>query len=275
MSTLGTTSPPFLLVTGGKGGVGKTTVTANLGIELARAGSQPVAVDLDFGLADLAVVLKLSPEKHVEHFLSGDQPLSNCLTDAPEGLRVLAAGSEARDAGRDGGRRRRLLEALRDPVEQAGLLVGDSPAGIGPDVLEFAAEADRVLLVTTPEPAALTDAYSVVKAVDAHARERGIEVPTPDVFVNLATDAAEARAVVGRLRSVCERFLCRSPRLLGWMPRSRSVLNASARQEPFVLSDPKSLAARSIRQLAKRFSDLATRSGAASLVSQGGSFHDR
>jgi flagellar biosynthesis protein FlhG len=154
-------------------------------------------------------------------------------------------------------------------------VLGDSPAGIGPDVLDSAAHADRVLVVTTPEPAALTDAYSVMKALDAHARSAEREIPTPDVFVNLATDAAHARGVAGRLRAACERFLCRSPRLVGWMPRSRGVLSAAGRQEPFVVSDPRSVPARAMRQLARRFSDLAAGAPALAAASQGVSGHGR
>jgi len=266
---------PFVLITGGKGGVGKTTLAANLGVELARAGVRPLAVDLDLGLADLAVVLRLEPERDVESLLEGGRSLEECLTEGPAGLRVLAAGGETRDAGKDGERRRHLFASLRRPGIPTGLVLGDSPAGIGPDVLECAAHADRVLVVTTPEPAALTDAYSVVKAIDAHAESEAREIPTPDVFVNLATDASHARSVAGRLRAVCERFLCRSPRLLGWMPRSRGVLAAAARQEAFVLADPRSVPSRAVRQLARRFSDLAADAQALMGAPQGVCEHGR
>lgn len=266
---------PFVLVTGGKGGVGKTTIAANLGVELALGGWAPVALDLDFGLADLATVLRLAPEHDSEDFFERGRPLADCLTAGPGGLRVLAASDIARDAGRDGERRERLRGAAGGAALAAGIVLGDSAAGIGPDVLDFALHADRVLVVTTPDPAALTDAYCTIKALDLAARKAGREVPTPDVFVNLAGDAAQAQAVSGRLRSVCERFLCRSPRLVGWMPRGRSVLSASARQEAFVLSEPRSPAARSIRQLARRFSDLAVRRRAPALVAQGAADHGR
>jgi len=250
--TLGEERAPFVLITGGKGGVGKTTLAANLGVELALRGADPIAVDLDFGLADLAVVLKLEPDRDSEDFFAGRRTLEDCLVRGPAGLRVLAAGAEARDPARDGERRARLCAGLDELRSPRGIVLADSPAGIGPDVLEFALGADRVLIVTTPDPAALTDAYCTLKALDARSRKLGREIPTPDVFVNLAADAAEARSVAGRLRAVCERFLSRSPRLVGWMPRSRGVLSASARQEPFLLTDPRSLSARAVRRLARR-----------------------
>ncbi len=253
---------PLVLVTGGKGGVGKTTLAANLGVALARMGRAPVLCDLDFGLADLSVVLKLAPAHDSDDFFAGRRTLEECLVEGPLGLRVLAAGEATHDPVHGGERRARLLAALAALPCAGGPALADSPAGIGPDVLDVALHAARVLLVTTPDPAALADAYRVVKAVDARAREAGREVPTPEVFVNLAADAAEARAVAERLRSACERFLARSPRLVGWMPRSRGVLCASARQEPFLVSDPGSLATRAVLRLARRFSDLAILPGA-------------
>ena len=138
-------------------------------------------------------------------------------------------------------------------------MVGDSPAGIGGDVVDFGVRATRVLVVTTPEPAAVTDAYGVIKALDSFATSREVELPTPDLFINMAASAEEARSVSEKLGTVCRRFLSRSPRLAGWMPRARTVLLSVAAQEPFVLRDPRSLAARCMRRLARRYSHLAGR----------------
>jgi len=249
---------PFLLVTGGKGGVGKTTLAANLGVALANTGLDPLLVDLDFGLANLDVVLGVRPERTVEDFFAGTSHLQDCIHAGPGGVDVIPAGSGSFEMGRpDAARSTRLLRAL-DKSERA-LIVGDSAAGIGEDVLRFAVAARRVLVVTTPEPTAVTDAYGTIKALDAYARESGVEVATPDVFVNLADDAGQARNIASHLRTVCERFLTRSPRLVGWMPRSRAVLLSVIAQTPFVLSDPRSASARSIARLADRYAPLAAR----------------
>ena len=250
-------SVPLVLVTGGKGGVGKTTVAANLGLSLGRLGAEPLLVDLDFGLANLNVILGLPPGRTVENFLRGTSSLAECLQSAPHGVRVLPAGSGSFEMGRpDARRRQRLLQGLAT-LAPRGPIIGDSPAGIGDDVLDFAVRSDRVLVVTTPEPAAVTDAYGVIKAVDAYAAVSGIEVPTPELFVNLAANAVEARSIADKLRSVCERFLSRSPRLVGWMPRSRCVLRGVIEQRPFVLGDPRSMPARGMERLARRYAALA------------------
>ena len=100
------------------------------------------------------------------------------------------------------------------------MVVGDSAAGVGADVLAFAALADRVvLIVSTPDLAALTDAYGLIKALDQHGVRHGVDIPTPEVLVNHASGVEEGRAVARKLRSICERFLARSPRQAGWLPR--------------------------------------------------------
>ena len=249
----GPTHPPLVLVTGGKGGVGKTTVAANLGLALHAAGSAPLLVDLDLSLANLDVVLGVQPTHTTEDYLAGDATLEECLWRDERGLRLLAAGSGSYDMGRPDAERRARLRSALDGVD-ADLLVGDSPAGIGADVLDFAVTAQRVLVVTTPEPAAFTDAYGLIKALDAYARDQGTEVPTPEVFVNFAADLEEARGVAAKMAELCERFLARSPRFAGWMPRSEAVQRSGISQAPFVESAPRSLATHCVERLARRLS---------------------
>ena len=240
---------PFVLVTGGKGGVGKSTLAANLGVELARSKRDALLVDLDLGLANLDVLLDLPKQNDVEDFLFGGKELEDCVVRGPCGVAVLPAGSGTAAMGlADEERGARLLSEVARLAAGYELVVGDSAAGIGGDVLAFAARADRVIVVTTPEPAALTDAYGVIKALDSVAQG----VPTPEVFVNFAAGLEEAKRVAVRLRTTAERFLDRSPRFVGWLPRSRTVLASALEQVPFVLSDPGSLAARCLRSFAQR-----------------------
>lgn len=244
---------PFVLVTGGKGGVGKSTLAANLGVELARAGTATLLVDLDLGLANLDVLLRLPKRRHLEDFLTGDASLEDCVVEGPEGVHVLpAASGNAAMARPDDHRQSRLLDEVARLAGNYEMVLGDTAAGIGADVLSFAAAADRVLVVTTPEPAALADAYGVLKALDAFAVENEQEVATPELVVNLTSGAEEARRVAKNLGAVCTRFLARSPRLVGWIPRSRGVLTASLAQRAFVQTDPSSPASRAVRGLAER-----------------------
>ena len=130
------------------------------------------------------------------------------------------------------------------------VILCDGAAGIGGDVLGIAAAADRVLLVTSGDAPALTDAYGLLKALDAYALREDLEVPTPDLVVNLAASREEAQATSKKLRRVSERFLCRSPRCVGWIPNSKDVQSAASKQAAFVLSAPEGLAARCVGEVA-------------------------
>jgi len=228
----------FVVVTGGKGGVGKTSLVTSVGVVLARAGERVLAVDLDLGLGDVSVMLRVNARATIEDHLAGERSIEECIHAGPGGLCVLPAGSGTLAMGRpDAARRRRILEGLAGVADRYDLILADTAAGIGPDVLDFCAAADRVLLVTAPEPAAVTDAYGLIKALDALGRESGPDVPTPELVVNLCSGSEEAERTAARLRAVCERFLARSPRLLGWLPRCAAVRDGVWSEVPFALSD--------------------------------------
>ena len=227
---------PFLMFAGGKGGVGKTTLAANLGVQIAREGLRVLLADLDLGLGNLGVFLRLTPRRTVEDALRGDARAEDCVIRGPGGVYVLPAGSGSAEMGRgDPERRARIATDLARLSSSFDLVIGDGAAGIGPDVLAFATRADHVLCVTTPEPAALTDAFGLIKALDTYSHEAVVEVPTPELVVNLVDGAAQAGSTADKLRRVCERFLTRSPRMAGWLPRSTAVLRSATTQHPFAL----------------------------------------
>lgn len=244
---------PLVLVTGGKGGVGKSTLAANLGVRLAARGRRVLLVDLDLGLANLDVLLRLRPARTVEDALAGSCQLADCVVAGPGGLAVLPAGNGSLAMGfPDAARRAALMRGVQGLAQDFDLVLADSAAGIGHDVLGFAARADRVLLVTTPDPAALTDAYGLVKALDAWGREERSEVPTPELIVNQAAGLEQAESTGQRLRAVCERFLCRSPRLAGWLPLSAQVARSARLQRPFALDGRDDLAQRCLTRISER-----------------------
>ena len=264
-----TSSPnaaPFVLVTGGKGGVGKTTVAGNLGALMAREGKRVLLVDLDLGLANLNVLFGVTVgDKAIDRALDGECSPQDCIVDCGQVASVKGPGCVHLVAGSSGeesmGRLRsdrhaRLIEMIGELAKDYDIVLGDSAAGIGPEVLKFAALADRVFVVTTPELAALTDAYGLIKALDQFSARSGTDVPTPEVVVNHASGVEEGKAIAAKLRAICERFLARSPRQAGWLPRSVQVARCATEQTPFALRPKRALEQHCIVQIARRLDGL-------------------
>lgn len=245
---------PFMLITGGKGGVGKTTLSANLAVQLALQGRRVLLVDLDLGLANLNILMRLTPGPTLEDALEGRSSFSECVVEGPAGVHVLPASSGTAGMGRlDSKSREAILSGLGQLAPDYDVVLGDSSAGIGPDVLAFAAAADQVWVITTPQAAALTDAYGLIKALHAFGIQNDVEVPTPELVVNLAAGLEEAQRSARRLCAVSERFLMRRPRSGGWMPLSRRVAESVRRRRPFALERaPNSLESNCLRSIARR-----------------------
>lgn len=253
---------PFVLVTGGKGGVGKTTVAANLGIELGREGHRVLLVDLDFGLANLDLMLGVTAGPTIEDVLDGGAEVDDCLVEGPGGVHLLPASNGSERMGDVSSERlERVAAVVQEASREFDVVVADSAAGVGPGVLRFASAADRVFVVTTPELAALTDAYGLIKALDSFGVRTERDIPTPELVVNHAKGIEEGQAIARKLRSICERFLARSPRQAGWIPRSAAVERSGSAQEPFALWPSRKLERLCVSQIASRVDRLVAPSG--------------
>jgi flagellar biosynthesis protein FlhG len=233
-------------VTSGKGGVGKTALAASLGLELARRGRKVVLLDGDLGLANLAILFNVSPRRDLSHVVAGRARLADCAVPLRPGLVLLPAGTGVAElAELASPARQALLAEVSALAADADCLLVDTGAGIAATVLALLGLADRILLVTTPEPTALSDAYGLLKAA-------GERATRAELVVNLVTTAAQARQTHERLARLTERFLGFAPPLAAVIPRDEAVAEAVLRQEPLTVVYPYAPATRAIAALARR-----------------------
>jgi flagellar biosynthesis protein FlhG len=222
---------PWVAVAGAKGGVGKTALAVNLALLFARAGHRTLLVDLDPGCGDVDVHLRFAPAFTVEDLAAAVCTPAQAIVDGPAGLRILAgrSGSPALCTA-DAAILARTLDAVERAAAGHDVVVCDTGAGIGPAVLAVAERADLVLGVTTPEPAAVTDAYALCKRLQQRGR------PMPRLVVNAVRSRDEAMRTAARLGAVCERFLGAGCALLGWVHADERLARSVALQQPFALS---------------------------------------
>jgi flagellar biosynthesis protein FlhG len=229
-------------VTSGKGGVGKTNIAANLAVLAARQGQRVLIIDGDLGLANVEIVYGLRPRHHLGHLLSGDVTMREVLATGPAGVKVLPAGNGLQQLTRlDDGQRLRLVGALEELEDEFDVVFLDSGAGIGDNVLFFIGAAQEAMLVVSPEPTSLTDAYATIKVLCQDAGVRCF-----DIVVNQAANEAMARDIFQKLSAVASRFLDARVRWLGWVPRDENVHRSVMAQRALVELFPTSPATRAL-----------------------------
>jgi flagellar biosynthesis protein FlhG len=241
-------------VTSGKGGVGKTFVAANLGAALARAGRRVLVLDADLGLANLDVVLNLQPKVTLHEVFTGRVELRDAILPAPGGISVLLAGSGMVEYSRMtpevSSQLQRVIAEIRPRFDHVLL---DTGAGISDVVLYTISLADEVLVVVTPEPTSLTDAYATIKVLSSTQAQRRIRL-----VVNQVRRPGDGLAVRGQLQQVVDRYV--NPQLpvplqlelLGEVPADAGVRNAVLRRELLMESQPGGPAAAALVGVARR-----------------------
>ncbi|MGE4293499.1 MAG: MinD/ParA family protein [Desulfovibrio sp.] len=243
------TLPLVFSVTSGKGGVGKTNLSVNLACALTSMGKKVVLLDADLGLANVDVILGLTPQYNLFHLFHEGTPLDKILMDTPYGFRILPAASGVSDmVNLSTGQKLELLEAMDVLEDDIDYLIVDTGAGINDNVLYFNIAAQDRLLVLTPEPTSLTDAYALIKVLKIH---HGVE--RFRVLINMVRDEKAAKEVYLKLSNACDHFLSGvSLDLVGFVPMDKTVRNAVINQRPFVSTTPGAPASIAVRQAAER-----------------------
>jgi len=242
------TRASVIAITSGKGGVGKSNISVNLAIKLAEAGKDVVLLDADLGLANADVLCNVDLPFNLAHVIARKKELHEVLFRAPGGFRLIGGASGlARMADLSDFDRQRLIHALGELEQQADIILIDTGAGISPNVLSFTRAADHVLVVTTPEPTAITDAYAVVKVISRDGLDRRLSL-----LVNQARSSGEARVVYERIAKVARQFLSVGVLDGGYIPADDNVSTAVRRRQPFVIGSPRCPASLCVTQLAIR-----------------------
>ncbi len=241
------TSARVIAITSGKGGVGKTNLTVNLAIAMAKIGRRVLIVDADLGMANVDVVLGTMSKHHLIHLLEPDVQLEDVLIHGPYGVNYISGGSAIeRVVDFTPQERKCLMDKLAACESMADIVLVDTGAGLGRNVLDFILAADEVILVTTPEPTALTDAYAVMKAYSMNSEKKDLKI-----VVNRVYDESESAEVVTKLQRTSEKFLSMPLTSVGFIYEDRSVMNAVKRQQPLLSAFPDTMASRCVEMIAK------------------------
>jgi flagellar biosynthesis protein FlhG len=245
-SALQMSATRVLSVTSGKGGVGKTAVVSNVAVALARLGEKVLIIDADLGLANVDVVLGISPPYNLNHFFSGERSLEEVMVEGPHGLKILPAGSGVQQFTRlDGQLKMRLIDALDALEEHFDVVLIDTEAGISDNVTYFNVAAQEILVVTTPEPTAITDAYALMKLLSTQYHQKRFLLA-----VNSVLNVDEGLDVFEKLTMVSGRYLDIFIDYLGAIPFDRKMHDSVRQQQVMVELYPDN-------KVAKAFVDLA------------------
>jgi flagellar biosynthesis protein FlhG len=240
--------PVAIAITSGKGGVGKTNVVANLAVALASMGKRVTILDADFGLANIDVLLGLAPRYNLRDYIFGDLELEDVIVEGPQGVRIIPASSGTEKmAELTEEQQTKLIRGISTLGASTDYLLIDTAAGISSNVINFLLASGLVIVVTTPEPTAIVDAYLVVKILARREPRKHISI-----LVNSVSGIDEARSVFQQVDSAARRFLDKPLELLGFIERDANVLEAVRQQGAVTTLYPQSSASKCIQGLARK-----------------------
>lgn len=238
-----------LTVTSGKGGVGKTNLTVNLGLALQRRGHRVLLFDADLGLANVGVILGAVPGPNLSQVLRGEKELAE-IVSSHRGLQLVSGGSGVQELlDMEEWQLQRFLRGLEELEIHNDFMIIDTAAGISRQVLAFVLSAEDIIVVTTPEPTAITDAYALIKVIASHNHQAVVRL-----LVNRAANPQVAGQVVRKLQLVSREFLGLELHNLGYVLEDNAITRAVMAQEPFYLAHPQAAASKCVDYVADQFS---------------------
>tara|TARA_B100000614_G_C14537763_1_gene489055 strand:- start:658 stop:1530 length:873 start_codon:yes stop_codon:yes gene_type:complete len=248
----------IITVASGKGGVGKTNVATNLALAYGAMGQKVVLMDADLGLANVNVVLGIIPKYNLYHVIRKQKQMRDILMDTDYGIQIVAGASGfAKIANLSEEERQGFIEELQH-LSDADVIIIDAGAGVSNNVLAFVAAADEAIIVTTPEPTAITDAYGIIKIIATEIDNLNLGLK---LIVNRVKSVTEGKKVAERVINIAGQFLNLKIDYLGYVYDDPSVQQAVVKQKPFLVMDPRSKASICVHQIASRLEKVEYREG--------------
>jgi flagellar biosynthesis protein FlhG len=248
----------IITVASGKGGVGKTNMSINLALAYAKMGKKVIVLDADLGLANVNVVLGVIPKFNLYHVIRKQKTMKEVILDTNYGIQIVAGASGfSRVANLTDDERNNFIEELSE-LSSADIIIIDTSAGVSQNVLAFVEAADEILIVTTPEPTSITDAYGIIKII-------ATEIENPDMsmklVVNRVANVTEAKKVAHKVISIAAQFLNLKVDYLGFVYEDTAVPTAVRKQQPFMVADPKGQASLCIQSIVSRLENVEFKEG--------------
>ncbi len=247
-----------IAISSGKGGVGKTNMSINLALAYAQIGKKVIVMDADLGLANVNVALGIIPKYNLYHLIRKQKKMKDILLDTNYGIQIVAGASGfSKIANLSDEERNDFITELSE-LSTADVIIIDTSAGVSNNVLSFIAAADEALIVTTPEPTAITDAYGIIKIIATEVDNMNLGLK---LIVNRVKSVTEGKKVAERVISIAGQFLNLKVDYLGYVYDDPSVSNAVIRQKPFMVSDPNCKAAICVKHIVSRLEKIEYKEG--------------
>jgi flagellar biosynthesis protein FlhG len=248
----------IITVSSGKGGVGKTNIAINLALAYAEMGKRVTVMDADLGLANVNVVLGVIPKYNLYHVIRQQKKMKDIIMDTDYGIRIVAGASGFSKIANLSEDERKIFIQELDELSNADVIIIDTGAGVSNNVISFIAAADDVIIITTPEPTAITDAYGIIKIIATEIENLDLGLK---LVVNRVSAVSEGKKVAQRVISIANNFLNIKVDYLGFIYNDKLVHNAVIKQKPFFSIDPHSKASICIKHIIGRLENIEYREG--------------
>jgi len=247
-----------IAIASGKGGVGKTNISINIAIAYSRIGKKVLVLDADLGLANVNVVLGVIPQFSLYHVIRKQKSMKDIILDTSYGIQIVAGASGfSRIANLTEDERRKFVSELTT-LADADIIIVDTSAGVSSNVLAFIEAADEAIIVTTPEPTAITDAYGIIKIISTEIDDLDLKMK---LIVNRVTQVTEAKKVAQKVTSITGQFLNIKVDYLGFVYDDLAVPAAVRKQQPFIINNPRCKAAQCMHHIVGRLEKVEYREG--------------